>query len=63
MIVKPTRQELATETWATSMEKEREMYQNMYMKEKSISRPDCKTTTYSNSRWFKITGFKAVIWK
>lgn len=61
--MKPTKQEVATETCTTSMEKEREVYQNMYMKAKSISRPDCETATYSNCRWFKIAGFKAIIWK
>lgn len=30
--MKPTRQEVAAETWATTMEKEKKIYQSMYMK-------------------------------
>lgn len=34
--MKLTRQEVAAETWATTMEKERKIYQSMYMK-KNVS--------------------------
>lgn len=61
--MKPIKQEATTETCATSVEREREVHQNMHMKVKSSSRSDCETSIYSNCRWFKITGFKAIIWK
>lgn len=61
--MKPIKQEVTTENGDTSMEKEIDVHPNMYMKVKFSSRSVCDTGIYCNCRWFKIIGFKAIIWK